>query len=170
MQKEVLFLRHKLQKGLLAREGIPKEDEMRNMSDFIVKLENMPDLEASIIRSTKINKVLKAILKLSSIPKEAEFNFRPRSQTLLDKWNQVLAASEGGAAAAPAANGVNGDDKEASAAPAESNGVKDAEKPQEAEKEKTEKAEKAEKASPAVAEEAKAEKEATDKPADEVNC
>ncbi|KAH6685358.1 PWWP domain-containing protein [Plectosphaerella plurivora] len=162
--KEVLFLRHKLQKGLLAREGIPKEDEMTTMSDFIAKLENMPDLEASIIRSTKINKVLKAILKLSSIPKEAEFNFRSRSQTLLDKWNQVLAATEGGAATAPgaaAANGVNGDDKEASAAPAESNGVKDVEKPQEAPE-----TEKADKASPAVAEEAKSE-ETTDKPAEE---
>lgn len=141
-QKEVLFLRHKLQKGLLAREGIPKEDEMKGMSDFINKLEAMPDLEVSIIRATKINKVLKAILKLDSIPKESEFNFKPRSQALLDKWNKILAA-DGTSVAPPAANGVNGDAEkksEPAAAPAEANGAKDGE---------------AEKATPAPAEEAK---------------
>lgn len=82
------------------------------MSDFLAKLETFPDLDVSIIRATKINKVLKAILKLESIPKEEEFRFKPRSQTLLDKWN-ILLASDG--APAPAAgsssanaNGVNG--------------------------------------------------------------
>ncbi|KAI0140997.1 hypothetical protein F4776DRAFT_676896 [Hypoxylon sp. NC0597] len=105
-EKEILFLRHRLQKGLLVRDQEPKEEEMKSMSEFLAKLETFPDLEVSIIRITKINKVLKAILKLETIPKEEEFQFKPRSQSLLDKWNKILAADTG--AAAPA-NGVNGD-------------------------------------------------------------
>ncbi|KAL8387656.1 hypothetical protein RB595_009759 [Gaeumannomyces hyphopodioides] len=108
-EKEVLFLRHKLQKGLLTRDQEPKEDEMKAMSDYIEKLEVMPELEVSIIRATKINKVLKAILKLDNIPKEDEYKFKPRSKELLDKWTKLLA--EGGSAPAAkvvVSNGVNG--------------------------------------------------------------
>lgn len=82
------------------------------MSEFLAKLETFPDLEVSIIRATKINKVLKAILKLETIPKEDEFQFKPRSQTLLDKWNHLLAIDDGAPASASApANGINGASK-----------------------------------------------------------
>ena len=121
----MLFLRHKLQKGLLTRDQEPKAEEMKTMSDYITKLEGFPDLEVSIIRATKINKVLKAILKLESIPKEDEFHFKTRSQTLLDKWNKLLAvdvtpaapspavvskpaAADGAASSTGPSNGVNG--------------------------------------------------------------
>ena len=89
---------------------------MKLMSDYITKLEGFPDLEVSIIRATKINKVLKAILKLENIPKEDEFKFKSRSQVLLDKWNKLLAVD--GTPTAPAAE-VNGTSK----APAKANGV-----------------------------------------------
>ncbi len=103
-------MRHKLQKGLLTRDQEPKAEEMKLMSDYVAKLEGFPDLEVSIIRATKINKVLKAILKLASIPKEEEFQFKPRSQTLLDKWNKLLAVDPGPASTEPTTgtNGVNG--------------------------------------------------------------
>jgi hypothetical protein len=78
---------------------------MKQMSEFVTKLEGYSDLEVSIIRATKINKVLKAILKLTSIPKEEEFQFKPRSQSLLDKWNKLLASET----ETPAASGVNGE-------------------------------------------------------------
>jgi hypothetical protein len=89
---------------------------MKPMSEFLAKLETFPDLEVSIIRATKINKVLKAILKLAGIPKEAEFQFKTRSQTLLDKWNKIL-TSDVAASAPPAApaNGVNGTSGDATA-------------------------------------------------------
>ena len=121
-QKEVLFLRHKLQRGLLTRDQEPKEDEMKGMSDFITKLEGFPDLEVSIIRSTKINKVLKAILKLDNIPKGDEFNFKTRSQALLEKWNKILAADGPSGEPAPGVNGT----KSAAAGKGEAgtNGVK----------------------------------------------
>ncbi|KAJ4224020.1 hypothetical protein NW759_005689 [Fusarium solani] len=103
-EKEVLYLRHKLQRGLLTRDQQPQESEMKQMSEYVTMLENFKDLEVSIIRSTKINKVLKAILKLQTIPREEEFHFKDRSQALLDQWNQLMANEP----AAAAANGVNG--------------------------------------------------------------
>lgn len=79
------------------------------MAEYITLLENFSDLEVSIIRATKINKVLKAILKLESIPREEEFKFKARSESLLGKWNKLLAADASPAPAANAAtNGVNG--------------------------------------------------------------
>ena len=89
-----------MQKGLLTRDQQPKEEEMKGMSEYISKLEGYADLEVSIIRATKINKVLKAILKLSEIPKESEFQFKDRSRSLLEKWNKILESAEQPAASA----------------------------------------------------------------------
>ncbi|KAI1828096.1 hypothetical protein F4861DRAFT_490614 [Xylaria intraflava] len=128
-EKEILFLRHRLQRGLLPREGQPVPAEMKQVSDFLAKLETFPDLDVGIIRATKINKVLKAILKLESIPREDEFQFKPRSQVLLDKWN-ILLASDGVPAPATAsssanANGVNGTATTAKASKETANGTKE---------------------------------------------
>lgn len=91
----VLFLRHKLQKGFLSRDQAPIESEMTTMSEHFNTLEQYSNLEAPIIRTTKINKVLKGIIKLNSIPKEEEFNFKKRSTELLSVWNKVLNADDG---------------------------------------------------------------------------
>ncbi len=137
LQKEVFFLRHKLQKGLLGKETGIDEAELDGLSHYLDKLKEFTDLEASIIRETKINKVLKAILKLDNIPREAEFNFKSRSQGLLDKWNKLLANA---AAAAPAptttSNGVNGASKPHSEEKKETNGNGDATESKKAESEK----------------------------------
>ncbi|KAH7035286.1 uncharacterized protein B0I36DRAFT_382029 [Microdochium trichocladiopsis] len=120
-QKEILFLRHRLQKGLLNRTAPPQEEEMKSMSEFLGKLETFPDLEADIIKATKINKVLKAMLKLDSIPKDEEFKFTPRSKALLDKWTKILNAAEASTPVPTSTtNGVNGESKTAT-----SNGVKE---------------------------------------------
>ena len=62
------------------------------MSIYFTKLEARADnLEVSIIRTTKINKVLKAILKLNSmIPKDEEYQFRRRSIDILSKWKSLV--------------------------------------------------------------------------------
>ncbi|KAL7797825.1 hypothetical protein V8C43DRAFT_277082 [Trichoderma afarasin] len=131
-KKEVLYLRHKLQRGLLTREQQPREDEMESMSSFINILEKFEDLEVSIIRGTKINKVFKAILKLDSIPREEDFKFKKRSQALLDKWNKLLASEP-----APA-NGVNGAESKESGKAAGNSGVKESgDKDEDAEDEQT---------------------------------
>lgn len=75
---------------------------MQQLSEYVSILEKLKDLEVSIIRETKINKVLKGIQKLDTIPKEEEFKFKPRSKALLEKWNKLMDADSG------ATNGVNG--------------------------------------------------------------
>ena len=100
----MLYLRHKLQKGFLSRDQAPIEAEMTTMSGHFENLEQYANLEASIIRTTKINKVLKGIVKLNSIPKDEEFNFKKRSTELLSQWNKVLNAEEGPSAGGDTAN------------------------------------------------------------------
>src|SRR5437667_8470099 len=68
---------------------------MNMMADYISRLESYPELEVSIIRATKINKVLKGIIKLPSIPKDDEFHFKQRSTDLLSKWSKILASDPG---------------------------------------------------------------------------
>jgi hypothetical protein len=120
MQKTILFLRHRLQKGFLSRDKPPEESEMPGMHQHMKTLENYNDLEGSIIKSTKINKVLKAIIKLGTIPREHEFQFKKRSQDILNSWGKQLDEGNAtpGAAPTPTTNGVKDEAK-----PATSNGT-----------------------------------------------
>ena len=68
----------------------------QSMSDFLSELETYPDLEGSIIRTTKIHKVLRQMLKLPSIPLDEEFHFKTRSVDLLAKWNETLSNDPNG--------------------------------------------------------------------------
>ncbi|OJD29440.1 pwwp domain-containing protein [Diplodia corticola] len=86
--KAILYLRHRLQKGFLTRDQTPKEEEMQQMAEYFTQLESHQDLEEKIIKDTKINKVLKAIIKLDSIPKEEVYNFKKRSAELLNAWGK----------------------------------------------------------------------------------
>lgn len=86
---------------------------MANMSDYLKQLELHDDLEAEVIKKTKVHKVLKAIIKLNSIPKEEEYTFKQRSTELLTKWGGALAADgEPAASAEPATNGAKHDEDE----------------------------------------------------------
>ena len=90
---------------------------MPQMSSYIKKLENYGDLEVSIIKATKINKVLKALVKLNTIPKDEEFKFRERSIEMLTKWNKLLGNEPAEADEKkdePATNGVHKEEKEKS--------------------------------------------------------
>ena len=153
----VLYYRHKLQRGFLSRDTMPKEEEMKlrmsyiaatrssanstkSMSDYLSELETYPDLEGSIIRKTKIHKVLKAMIKLHSIPLDEDYQFKKRSHELLDKWTTILSSD-------PSAEGSA--DKDDDAKPeATTNGTS---------KEIEEQAEKAEAGEAAAPEKAKAE-------------
>lgn len=106
----VLFLRHKLQKGFISRDQPPKEDEMATMGTYFEKLEKHSDLEVSIIRSTKINKVLKMIVKLNSIPRDEEFKFRERAINILSNWKNVLDSDGPVDGSKPTSNGTAKDD------------------------------------------------------------
>jgi len=121
---------------------VPKEEDMQFMSEFFTRLERFTEMDASILRATRIYKVPRAILRMESIPREEEFNFKSRSQGLLDQWNKLLAAEpapvEGGS------NGVNGKEEKKAVKP-ESNGADEkAEKASADEKTATEPVEKKE--------------------------
>jgi hypothetical protein len=115
--KAVLYLRHRLQKGFLSREQAPQESEMAGMHEFFTQLEAYENLETSIIRNTKVHKVLKAIVKLATVPKDDEYNFKKRSIALLDVWNKRMESEGDGAA--PAATETKSEAPEEKAAPAE---------------------------------------------------
>jgi len=78
---------------------------MEVMADFFSQLESYEDLEPQIIRTTKIHKVLRAVVKLPSIPREEDFNFKKRSSDLLNSWSSALSTDD-----APA-NAINGEGK-----------------------------------------------------------
>ncbi|CRG92147.1 hypothetical protein PISL3812_09203 [Talaromyces islandicus] len=107
-QKEILFIRHRLQKGFLSREEAPKEKEMEAMAGFFTRLESHGEIEVSIIRETKIQKVLRAILKLSSIPKDEQYSFKKRAVDILSSWKNLLDSDVSSAKQGEAkTNGVN---------------------------------------------------------------
>ncbi|ODV89578.1 hypothetical protein CANCADRAFT_140957 [Tortispora caseinolytica NRRL Y-17796] len=83
----VLFLRHKLQKAFLTKDKTPDAAEMPAISDFLSKLEHFQGLELPIIKQTKVNRVLKGILKLESIPMDDSFKFKERARNLLEAWS-----------------------------------------------------------------------------------
>jgi hypothetical protein len=87
----VLYYRHKLQKGLLSPESRPTGSKMDEMVSYLAILEDeYQELEASIIRNTKIAKVLKIITKLTGIPRDEELKFRERCHALLGIWTKIL--------------------------------------------------------------------------------
>ena len=96
------------------------------MADYLKQLEAHEDLEAEIIKRTKVHKVLKAIIKLDNIPQEERHNFKQRSTELLNKWGGALASADGESAekTTPAAtNGVKADDEKSESAKAETPAV-----------------------------------------------
>ncbi|KAG9188260.1 hypothetical protein G6011_02183 [Alternaria panax] len=109
-EKQVLYLRHRLQKGFLSRDQAPKDEDMTSMSEYLTQLEAHEDLEAEVIKKTKVHKVLRAIMKLETIPMEGELNFKKRSADLLNKWSGALASESEPAAT----NGVKSEDREKS--------------------------------------------------------
>ncbi|KAF2403731.1 hypothetical protein EJ06DRAFT_290840 [Trichodelitschia bisporula] len=119
-QKTILYIRHKLQRGFLSRDQAPKDDDMPQMAEYLDQLEGFSDLEATIIRGTKINKVLKGVLKLSTVPRDDEFDFKQRCSDLLQAWAKTTDADEASAVAGTeetATNGVHADDSAPKALP-----------------------------------------------------
>jgi hypothetical protein len=101
---------------------------MANMNTYFKQLEEAENLGAEVIKQTKIHKVLRAILKLSSIPREDEFHFKKRSNDLLQAWTGALAAESANEAAAPAEPTTNGvkheEDKTEATSPADTTKTK----------------------------------------------
>ncbi|RPB00828.1 hypothetical protein L873DRAFT_1678875 [Choiromyces venosus 120613-1] len=110
--KEILYLRHRMQRGFLSKGKVPSIDDMPAMDKYFSVLEGHTDIDFDAIRTTKINKVLKAIVKLDNIPKEEEFRFRKRAIALLEIWEKILKdkAPDSSPPAEEKKNGIKGDD------------------------------------------------------------
>lgn len=84
---------------------------MGAMDVYLKKLEDYSDLDAEMIKRAKINKVLKMIGKLRTIPEDEKYNFRERAVALFEKCNKLLSdAGEG--AEKPSAEPEKKDEKE----------------------------------------------------------
>ncbi|KAJ4344898.1 hypothetical protein N0V95_006098 [Ascochyta clinopodiicola] len=137
-EKQILYLRHRLQKGFLSRDQAPKDEDMASMADYLKQLEAHEDLEAQVIKMTKVHKVLKAIIKLDNIPKEEEHHFKQRSTELLNKWGGALAADgESADKTTAATNGVKADDEKSESAKVETPAVETKDETKEEPKEAT---------------------------------
>lgn len=93
-EKSIQYIRHCLQKAFLSRHQAPKEEEMYAMSKWLSKLLKFEELESSIIRATKIHKVLKAITKLVSIPKDEIFGLKRRSAELFKIYHERVESAD----------------------------------------------------------------------------
>ncbi|KAK0620972.1 hypothetical protein B0T14DRAFT_522509 [Immersiella caudata] len=94
-EKEILFLRHKIQRAIIPKGGGEiKAGDVKCVSDYLGCLEGFGPVEATILRTSKIYKVMKYIaqkVQPDSIPGEAEFQLIPRSRALWSLYLHVLA-------------------------------------------------------------------------------
>lgn len=85
-EEQIKIIRHRLQRGFLDS-AKPSDSQLPQLSSHIKTLEVNPDLEISIIRKFKVNKVLKQLLKIEDIPSDSFHRFRERAEKLLIRWS-----------------------------------------------------------------------------------
>lgn len=88
--KQVLYIRHMLQKNLM-RCVAPNVD-MQLMSELLAALEAYPDMEADLIRKTKVYKVLLGMLKQR--PHVGMEGFWERVEVLADDYQLIMMDAE----------------------------------------------------------------------------
>ena len=94
-KKEVLYLRHRLQKALKLgtkegeKSGPPSAEEMPGIKEQIAKLQNYSDVDVEILKNTKIHKVLKRALNLD-LPLEEELGVKALCSKILDLWKDII--------------------------------------------------------------------------------
>lgn len=82
-------VRHRLQRTFIGTGPDLGRDQASMLSLMLNKLESIPNLEYSIIRETKIKKVLSSIYKrLKEIDDIEKFNIEPRISTLIKTWTR----------------------------------------------------------------------------------
>jgi hypothetical protein len=89
-EKAVLHLRYQLQRYFLSQNYSAKEEGMSAMDELLGQLEGNGDLEPSIIRNTKVRKILRSISRPASITKDEEFGFKRRSAKLVEIYDKRL--------------------------------------------------------------------------------
>ncbi|CAG8978379.1 hypothetical protein HYALB_00010398 [Hymenoscyphus albidus] len=90
IEKEVLSLRHEIQKGVLSPGQRPEIRDVERTSELLEKLESCSYLDTSVIKRTKIDKVLKVMSKLPDRASLDDLIIQKRATTLLKEWNMRL--------------------------------------------------------------------------------
>ncbi|MCO5588126.1 hypothetical protein L7F22_042081 [Adiantum nelumboides] len=98
--KKVKGWRHTLQRGFLPKDGHINASEMEQHDKTFKQVEAYNEITINQLRSTKIGKVMKRIIQLSSVPQDDVYHFQERAQKLCDRWSEVMGIS--GSASAPA--------------------------------------------------------------------
>ncbi|CCG83996.1 protein of unknown function [Taphrina deformans PYCC 5710] len=86
--KNVMFLRHKLQKCLLGKDE-PDEKLLEEIPGYLDKLDNV-EANVDLFRETKIGKVLLRVNKLETIPRDEKLGIKKHVGQLLEKWQEVM--------------------------------------------------------------------------------
>lgn len=84
--KKVRGWRHSLQRSFLTKTGAINANDMESMNKTLKMVEEYSGINADVLRTTKIGKVMRRIVQLSDIPRNEEFSFKERAEKLCDKW------------------------------------------------------------------------------------
>ncbi|UZJ53786.1 hypothetical protein CBS101457_003106 [Exobasidium rhododendri] len=104
--KKVRGWRHSLQRGFLGKEGSINPNGLDELDKTMKQVEGYEGITADVLRVTKIGKVMRRVVQLPSIPRDEEFKFKERAETLCEKWAAVFSAAKG--ATSEEANPTNG--------------------------------------------------------------
>ncbi|KAF8599888.1 hypothetical protein BDV93DRAFT_559880 [Ceratobasidium sp. AG-I] len=85
--------RHKLQRAFLA-ETTPSLEKMPGMDAVFTAIEQYNKMTAEYLFYSKIDKVMRHIIKLTNIPSDDQYHFRQRAQSLIIRWQQSVTTSE----------------------------------------------------------------------------
>jgi len=74
----------------------PKADEMPQHDKLFTEVEQYDGLTIEHLTHSKIGKVMRhiAALDVAKIPREDEFNFRGRANTLVEKWHKIAGTAD----------------------------------------------------------------------------
>lgn len=90
-ETKCLQFRSKLQRGLIQRKTEPTEEELKTASDYLKQLEEFSSkITIDLLRISKLQKVLRAILKIPGLERPEDFKFHDRSSRLLVEWNDII--------------------------------------------------------------------------------
>ncbi|PWN27932.1 hypothetical protein BDZ90DRAFT_231708 [Jaminaea rosea] len=96
--KKVRNWRHSLQRAFLPKDRAANEEDVKDQHTIFSTVESA-DITSEQLKATKIGKVMRKIIGLSSVPLDEVHHFKQRAEALVNKWNAVQA---GGSAASPA--------------------------------------------------------------------
>lgn len=90
--KKVRNWRHAIQRAFLPKDRAPTAQDVEQQGGLFTTVENA-EITAEQLRETKINKVMRKIIALDTIPLDETHHFRERAEALVHKWNHVLNAA-----------------------------------------------------------------------------